>query len=106
VVLSTDQRSADHWFNTAAFKSAPTAALGTAGVGTIVGPGLYLWDVALRKVFAIHESWNLRFTADSFNVMNHANFRSLSVTTSSADFGALDGSGPARNIQFGLRLTF
>jgi hypothetical protein len=43
---------------------------------------------------------------DSFNLMNHVNFRSLQVTTSSNNFGTVTASGPARNIQGGLRLTF
>jgi hypothetical protein len=108
VTLSTDQRGADHWFNTAAFKTASGTALGTAGVGTIVGPGLYLWDFSARKDFRLGERGGrrLQFRADAFNVMNHVNFRSLQTTTSSSNFGTLTGSGPARNLQGGLRLTF
>jgi len=49
----------------------------------------------------------IQFRADAFNLMNHANFRSLQTTTSNAtSFGALTGSGPARNLQGGLRLSF
>jgi hypothetical protein len=107
VTLSTDERGADHWFNTAAFKTASGTALGNAGSGTIVGPGLYLWDVSARKEFRLTERGaRLQFRADSFNVMNHVNFRSLQTTTSSANFGTLTGSGPARNLQGGLRFTF
>ena len=72
----------------------------------MVGPGLYLWDVTLRKVFNVHEGWTMRFEAQAFNLMNHANFRSLSVTTSSADYGSVTGSGPARNIQAGIKINF
>jgi hypothetical protein len=65
-----------------------------------------LWDLSFRKEFKIYESWRLQFRADAFNLMNHVNFRSLNVTTSNADFGTLGASGPARNIQFGARITF
>lgn len=106
VGLSTDERNANHWFNTAAFKTPGASVVGTAGAGTIVGPGLYLWDVSLRKEFKIHERYKMQFRADSFNIMNHANFRSLQITTSSSNFGTLTGAGPARNIQGGLRLDF
>jgi hypothetical protein len=107
VTLPTDQRNANHWFNTAAFQTAQVGALGTAGVGTIVGPGLYLWDLSMRKQFRITEGMRLQFRADAFNLMNHVNFRSLQLTTSTpATFGSLAGSGPARNLQGGLRLTF
>ena len=105
VGLSSGQ-GPNHWFNTAAFKTPSASALGNAGVGNILGPGLALWDVSLRKVFKIRESWNVRFTADSFNALNHPNFRGLDVTTSDSAFGTVSGSGPARNIQFGVKVTF
>ncbi len=107
VTLPTDQRGPDHWFNTAAFRTASVTSLGNAGVGYVVAPGLYLWDVSLRKEFKFGESQRrLQFRADSFNIMNHANFRSLQVTTSGANFGTVTGSGPARNIQGELRFSF
>ena len=106
VILATDERNANHWFNTAAFAAEPASRLGNAGSGTILGPGLYLWDVSLRKEFRIRERYKLQFRADSFNVMNHVNFRSLQTTVTSTNFGTLTGSGPARNLQGGLRLDF
>jgi hypothetical protein len=38
--------------------------------------------------------------------MDHVNFDDPNVTTSSGSFGTISTSQPARNIQFGLRLTF
>ena len=106
VALPSDQRGADHWFNTAAFSNAPPTELGNAGVGIIQGPGWENWDIALRKVFQIRERFAMRFTADAFNLMNHVNFDDPNVTTSSSSFGTISAAQPARNIQFGLRLTF
>ncbi|MCL4401376.1 MAG: carboxypeptidase regulatory-like domain-containing protein, partial [Acidobacteria bacterium] len=107
VALPSDERTPNQWFNTAAFRAASSTALGNAGVGTIVGPGLYTWDVTLRKVFSIPDtSWKLRFEANAFNLMNHANFRSLSTSTSSQDYGSFTSAGPARQIQGGIKLTF
>jgi hypothetical protein len=106
VALPSDQRGPDHWFNTAAFANAPATALGNAGVGIIPSPGWENWDLTLRKIFKIHDRFSLRFTADSFNVFNHVNFDAPNVTTSSASFGTISTSQPARNIQFGLKLLF
>lgn len=106
VALPSSQRGVNKWFNTAAFANAPSAALGNAGVGIIEGPGWQVWDVSLRKVFKIREGWNLRFQADSFNLLNHPNFNNPDVTTSNSSFGSITGSQPARNIQFGARLIF
>ena len=106
VALPSEERTPNRWFNTAAFKTASSTALGNAGVGTVVGRGLHVFDVTLRKVFRIHEAWNLRFEANAFNLLNHPNFRSLSVTTTSADYGSFTACGPARQIQGGVRLQF
>ncbi|HEV2688744.1 MAG TPA: carboxypeptidase regulatory-like domain-containing protein, partial [Bryobacteraceae bacterium] len=106
VALPSDQRGPDLWFNTAAFTNAPPAALGNAGVGIIQAPGWENWDVSLRKNFRVREGWNLGFTADAFNVMNHVNFDDPNVSTSNSAFGTISTSQPARNIQFGLRFSF
>jgi hypothetical protein len=94
------------WFNTKAFTTPPTTALGNAGVGVIEGPGWQNYDVSLRKVFQIHEGWQLRIQADSFNVANHPNFGNPDVTVNDAAFGTISSSQPARNIQFGARIAF
>jgi hypothetical protein len=108
ITLPSDQQGPKHWFNTAAFKTAPTTALGNAGVGMILGPGLYLWDLSVRKEFKLTESgrWKMRVEGNSFNMLNHPNFRGLDTTTSNTTFGAVNASGPARNIQFSAKINF
>jgi hypothetical protein len=95
------------WVNTAAFTAAPATRRGSAGVGIIEGPPLKTWDISARKQFAINERFNLRFQVDFFNIFNRANFRNPNVVvTSGAGFGTITTAGPARNIQFGLKLNF
>src|SRR5262249_12939703 len=53
VNLPTDQRGPNNWFNKAAFAAPAADQLGNAGVGIIPGPGLYLWDVSVRKEFRV-----------------------------------------------------
>jgi len=73
----------------------------------------------MRKQFRLTERFNLRFQADMFNAFNRANFRapdvafgSCTVTATSqcapsnGAFGKIGTTGPARNIQFGLKLNF
>lgn len=109
----------DGWINPAAFAPAPPSRRGTAGVGIAQGPSLQTWDFSMRKQFSISERFKLRFQADMFNAFNRANFRSPDVafgtlvtnangTTqpSNAAFGKISSTGPARNIQFGLKLNF
>jgi hypothetical protein len=108
VELPTEERGPNRWFNTAAFQTAPTTAIGTSGTGVIRGPGLFLSDLSLRKAFTLGEKrkYRFQFRADAFNILNHVNFRSLQVTTSNNNYGTLTGSGPARNLQGGLRVSF
>ncbi len=109
----------DGWVNPAAFAPAPLGRRGNAPVGIIQGPNLQTWDFSMRKQFRLTERFNLRFQADMFNAFNRSNFRSPDVgfgsclvTSTSAcapsngAFGKISSTGPARNIQFGLKLNF
>jgi hypothetical protein len=106
VTLPSDERSPDRWFNTAAFTAPPAGRVGSAGFGTVLNPGLHLWDFSFRKQFSLTERAKLRFQADMFNAFNKANLKTLSVTTTSRDFGSLTAAGPGRDVQMGLKLTF
>ena len=109
----------DGWINPAAFAPAPLGRRGNAPVGIVTGPMLQTWDFSMRKQFRLTERFNLRFQADMFNAFNRANFRapdvafgSCTVTATSncapsnGAFGKIGTAGPARNIQFGLKLNF
>src|SRR5262249_34498183 len=53
---------------------APVGRFGNAGVGTLVGPDLVNWNLALSKSFAIRENMRLRLRALAVNAFNHPNF--------------------------------
>jgi hypothetical protein len=94
------------WINPAAFAPAPPTRRGNSGVGNVQGPNLQTWDFSMRKQFRLSERFNLRFQADMFNAFNRANFRAPSTVVTTAGFGTITTAGPARNIQFGLKLNF
>jgi len=94
------------WINPAAFAAAPPTRRGNSGVGNVQGPNLQTWDFSMRKQFRISERFNLRFQADMFNAFNRANFRAPATVITTAGFGTITTAGPARNIQFGLKLNF
>ena len=104
--LPADERTVNRWFNTAAFAVAPESRLGTASIRNVPGPSLQLWDLSLRKRFALTERWRLQFQADFFNLFNKANFLNVASNVSNADFGTITSAAPGRNIQLALRLTF
>jgi outer membrane receptor protein involved in Fe transport len=67
---------------------------------------LQLWDLSLRKRFALTERWRLQFQADFFNLFNKANFLNVATTITGAEYGTITSAAPGRNIQLALRLTF
>ena len=106
VLLPNGQRSQAAWVNRAAFASAPDTRRGTAGVGTVEGPGSQVWDFSVRRRIGLSERFRLQLQADIFNAFNRTNFRDMDVNLANASFGTLTAAGPARNIQLGLKLTF
>src|SRR5260370_41886053 len=120
VVLSN--KGPNGWINPAAFAPPAVGLRGNAPVGIVQGPNLQTWDFSMRKQFTLTERFNLRFQVDMFNAFNRANFRApdLSFGTcpardpntnaclgpSNTAFGKISTAGPARNIQFGLKLNF
>ncbi|HET7208807.1 MAG TPA: hypothetical protein VFI95_19675, partial [Terriglobales bacterium] len=73
------------------------------------GPHQQNWDFSLIKNFNITERQQLRFTADFFNIWNHANFASPAQTDIElpGSFGKITSTvGTPRLIQFSLRYAF
>ena len=93
-------------FNTAAFAAPPISRYGNSGVGIVEGPGLETVDFSLAKEFNVKERVTLRIQGDAFNALNHANFTTLSLTSTTLGFGAATASGPGRQLQLGAKLRF
>src|SRR6266498_856220 len=96
----------DGWINPAAFAAAPDTSRGNSGAGIVPGPNLQLWDFSMRKQFSLTEKVKLRLQADMFNAFNRANFKAPATVVTTNGFGTITNTGPARNIQFGLKLNF
>lgn len=85
---------------------------GNLGRNTFVGPGLFSADMTLAKVFKFTERVNLKFDAQAFNIFNRANFILATAgggahnKITDASFGQAAGTLNARNLQFGLKLSF
>jgi hypothetical protein len=106
VLLSNGERSQGAWVNRAAFASAPDTRRGTAGVGTVEGPGSQSWDFSFRRRIGLTERLKLQLQADIFNAFNRTNFRDMDVNLANASFGTLTAAGTPRSIQLGMKFTF
>jgi outer membrane receptor protein involved in Fe transport len=107
ISLPRDQRTPDHWFNTAAFSQPAPYTFGNAGRDVIPGPGNIVFDLALARRFHPREANSIEFRAEFFNAFNYPNF---GIPGNNPDFGPFFGkiltTGDPRRIQFALRYDF
>ena len=115
------------WFNTTAFAPPPPWHYGNSERNKLYGPGLWNWDIGIRKSFSVQEASHFQFRVDFLNAFNHANLDfgreypqqgggSTTVIADTRDGGLPDPSsgkifsagtlpGP-RVIQLGLKFEF
>jgi Carboxypeptidase regulatory-like domain/TonB dependent receptor-like, beta-barrel len=125
------QQRLNGYLNPTAFTTAPllypsqcatdsnycTTGFGDLGRNIYRGPFQQNWDFSLIKHFQLSERQDLRFTADFFNLWNHANFANPAVTDIEVYLAApsdpnnpfgkiVNTKGTPRLIQFSLRWAF
>lgn len=89
----------------------PTRQFGTAGLGTVIGPGVVTYDANLQKGFAIRGEHTLTLRIDAFNPMNHPLIAppNLDASTNAATFGHttnIVSTYQPRQFQFGAKYNF
>ena len=106
--LNGQTQTPQHWFNTADFAPAPPYSFGTDSrtEPNLRGPALYNFDISIQREQRFKERWNIVFRGDLFNAFNNAELGTPDGGVTSATFGQILSSGQARNIQFGIRLSF
>jgi hypothetical protein len=91
---------------------------GNSGLGILLGPGQFNWDMSLTKVTkvgGIHENATVQFRAEFFNAFNHPQFNPpgsgtnglSTIDISSSNVGQItSASVNPRLIQFALKYVF
>lgn len=106
-IFGPNTRTADRWFNTAAFTTPAAFTFGNVGRNTIYGPGKQTLDVALQREFAITETIKLQVRGEAFNALNHTNLGTPNRFVNTPQFGTVtEAATPGREIQLGLRVSF
>jgi Carboxypeptidase regulatory-like domain len=104
--LPAEQRTPAHFFNTAAFSTAPQFVIGTASRNPVRGPAYRDWDIALVKHTKLLEKTDLEFRAELFDVTNTPAFAQPNGSFGSAAFGSITNTTTdPRVAQFALRLS-
>ncbi len=104
--LPSDERNAQHWFNTAAFAQPANYTFGNAGRNLLRGPGYANLDFSLIRNVNFTEGKLLQIRGEFFNALNHTNFSTPQSTFGASNFGTITSSSAARQIQIGARLVF
>ncbi len=117
--LNYDYHDRDHFFNTDAFSAPDPGTIGNAGRNSLRQPGIAQLDIGIFKTFTFHDRYNLRFSWEVFNALNHAMFAYETGRITSGAFGTffaspdvglgfnpILGTGAQRNMQFGAKITF
>jgi hypothetical protein len=102
----------EQWFNPNAFILPVPGTFGDVGRSTLSGPGLGELDLSVFKSISITERVHLQFRAETFNLLNRANFHvpgpnAFSGTAINPSAGVITSTTTtSRQIQFGLKLLF
>ena len=103
---SLDDPTAERWFNTTAFAFAPFGSFGNAGRNILDGPGYQNVNLAVIKHVPLGGTARLQLRAETFNLLNHANFDLPDAFLGSPTFGQVLSAQSPRRFQFGVKALF
>ncbi len=102
----TGPKTAQEWFNTAAFSAPQPGYFGNAGTGILYSPALIDFDMALYKDFRLTEHKTIEFRSEFFNIFNHTNFNGVSTNYGAGNFGHVTSAFDPRIMEMVLRFEF
>jgi hypothetical protein len=112
LVLPSDQRNTDRWFNTAIFNRNSATQLASnvrtfpLRFANVRFDSQRRWDFSLNKTFRMTERAKMRFRADVFNALNEPVLRGPNTSATSGSFGTITAQEPPRSFQFALQMTY
>ena len=118
------KKSFNAWFDPTAVGRPRAAQFGVTQPGSVDygnaprdivrEPGIHQWNIALTKVFKLHEEHRLQFSGEFYNFLNHTQFRTLDRAArfnaagqqTNATLGQVITDRGGRIIQLALRYSF
>ena len=77
------------WFNTAAFVLQPTGTYGDAVRNSIIGPGIFNFDMSILRNFTLGGSKSLQFRLEAFNTFNQPVWNDPNTSVTSPQYGQI-----------------
>ena len=103
------------WFSASSFAApvapwngGPNQGFGNAGRDSVVGPGIFNWNLSLFKTIPLtsHEGPRIELRFESFNTFNHVEYQNLDTNTGDGNFGAVTGDYGPRLLELGGKFVF
>ena len=99
-------RTAERWFDTSVFSLPAPYTFGNAGRNIVYGPGYANVDAVFQKDVPLSGNRQVELRWEVFNVFNRTNFNIPSRIAFTPNFGRIFSALPARQMQFGVKVTF
>ena len=99
-------KTANRWFDTAAFSLPAAFTFGNNPRNSVVGPRFINLDTSLQKDWALRESINLQFRVDAYDTLNHPNFTLPGRIFGASNFAVITSALDPREMQLALKLIF
>ncbi|WP_238398391.1 TonB-dependent receptor [Edaphobacter sp. 12200R-103] len=94
------------YLNKDAFSPNAVGTLGNLGRNAMRTPSNYNVDLAVSRIFPVHERLNFQLRMEAFNVLNHPNFTGFSTNRNSGTFGNATGAADPRIFQLAGKFNF
>ena len=104
--LPADQRTPDHWFNTAAFATANQFTIGSASRNPVRGPSYRDVDLAVMRRVGVGGERAIELRVEVFNLLNTANFGAPAAQLGPASFGTITTALDPRVVQLAAKFWF
>ena len=94
------------WFNIGCYGAPAFGTWGNAGNGIVNNPGINNWKTSIAKSFDLREGHRIEVRVESFNTFNHTQWGNFSSNRSSASFGRISSTRPARQVLLSMFYRF
>ena len=100
-------QSINSWFNVNAFAAPTPGTFGNMGRNIVYGPRLTAINVSLHKTYKFSERYNLEFSANATNVINHPSFALPDKAIGPGHIGRITGTSVgARQMELVAKFRF